>query len=236
MCLLKKIDHRQMGSSNHGWLKSLFHFSFAEYQNPDNIHFGVLRVINDDLIDPNSGFGMHPHRDMEIISYVVEGELTHADNMGNQATISRGHVQYMSAGTGVYHSEHNLGKETLRLLQIWIFPDKKGRTPQYGENLFLWEERQNQWLHMVSGSNGTAPIKIHQDINIYSIEIEEDKEVLFSVQNNRQAYMVQIEGESIVQDVDLFAQDAMEIIEEEVLIRAKTKAHILMIEMKKFHS
>ena len=99
--MLRKIDHTKMGSSNLGWLQSIFHFSFAQYYNPENINFGVLRVINDDQIAPGTGFDPHPHRDMEIISYVIDGELTHADSMGNQRTVKRGHVQYMSAGTGV---------------------------------------------------------------------------------------------------------------------------------------
>ncbi len=119
--MLKKIESKNMGSSNLGWLRSKFHFSFAEYYNPNNINFGVLRVINDDLIEAGTGFDTHPHKDMEIISYVVNGDLTHEDSMGNKNTITRGHVQFMSAGSGVYHSEHNFGKEILRLLQIWIF-------------------------------------------------------------------------------------------------------------------
>src|SRR5690554_6732108 len=105
--MLRKIDNTKMGRSNLGWLQSIFHFSFAEYYNPNNINFGVLRVINDDIIAPNTGFDMHPHRDMEIISYVIDGELTHEDSMGNKGALTRGQVQYMSAGTGVYHSEHN---------------------------------------------------------------------------------------------------------------------------------
>ena len=122
--MLRKLDHNNMGKSNLGWLRSVFHFSFAEYYNPKNINFGVLRVINDDLVDSQTGFPTHPHQNMEIISYVVNGELTHGDSMGNESTITRGHVQYMSAGTGVYHSEQNFGDETLRLLQIWILPDQ----------------------------------------------------------------------------------------------------------------
>lgn len=122
--MLRKIESKNMGSINMDWLKSIFHFSFAQYYNPDNMNFGVLRVINDDLIKANTGFDTHPHKDMEIISYVVRGQLTHGDSMGNENTLNRGHVQYMSAGTGVYHSEHNLGEKTLRLLQIWILPDR----------------------------------------------------------------------------------------------------------------
>ncbi len=168
--MLRRIESKNMGSSNLGWLRSKFHFSFAEYYNPNNINFGVLRVINDDLIEAGTGFDTHPHKDMEIISYVVNGDLTHEDSMGNKNTITRGHVQFMSAGSGVYHSEHNFGKEILRLLQIWIFPDKQGYKPSYGDYRFNWDDRHNKWLHMVSGKNGNAPIKINQDINIYSLE------------------------------------------------------------------
>ena len=173
--MLRKIDHRQMGKSNLGWLQSIFHFSFAEYYNPENINFGVLRVINDDQIAPGTGFGTHPHRDMEIISYVVDGSLTHADSMGNQRDVKRGHIQYMSAGTGVLHSEHNRSTDPLRMLQIWILPDKQGYAPNYGDYLFEWEERKNKWLHMVSDKEGSAPVKINQDVNFYSLNLKREK-------------------------------------------------------------
>jgi len=222
-----------MGSSNLGWLISKFHFSFAEYYNPSNIKFGVLRVINDDLIEANTGFDTHPHKDMEIISYVVDGELTHGDSMGNKNTINRGHVQYMSAGTGVYHSEHNLGKDRLRLLQIWIFPDKQGYKPNYGDYRFNWDDRKNKWLHMVSSKDGDAQIKINQDANIYSLDLDKGKEISFQVNSKRQVYLVQIEGSTIINDVDLNDRDGMEIVEEDILIQAKENAHILILEMKK---
>lgn len=231
--MLRKIESKNMGSSNLGWLKSKFHFSFAEYYNPDNINFGVLRVINDDLIQSNTGFDTHPHRDMEIISYVVNGELTHKDSMGNKNTITRGHVQYMSAGTGVYHSEHNFGKDTLRLLQIWIFPDQKGYKPNYGDYRFNWDDRQNKWLHMVSSKDGDAIIKINQDINVYSLELEKGKEISFPVKEGRQAYLVQIEGALLVNEVELNERDGMEIVEEDILIKAQETSHIIVLEMKK---
>ena len=231
--MLRKIDSRNMGSSNLEWLISKFHFSFAEYYNPSNIKFGVLRVINDDLIEAKTGFDTHPHRDMEIISYVVDGELTHGDSMGNKNTITRGHVQYMSAGTGVYHSEHNLGKDRLRLLQIWIFPDKQGYKPNYGDYRFNWDDRKNKWLHMVSSKNGDAEIKINQDANIYSLDLDKGKEISFQVNKKRQAYLVQIEGSTIINDIDLNDRDGMEIVEEDILIQAKENAHILILEMKK---
>lgn len=231
--MLRKIESKNMGSSNLGWLRSKFHFSFAEYYNPDNIQFGVLRVINDDLIEAGTGFDTHPHRNMEIISYVVNGDLTHRDSMGNKNTITRGQVQYMSAGTGVLHSEHNFGKDLLRLLQIWIFPAENGLQPNYGDYSFNWDDRKNNWLLMVSGLNGDAPIKINQDANIYSLELEKGKDIQFPVNDSRQAYLVQIEGTSVINDIELSDRDGMEIVEEEISINAKETSHILLIEMKK---
>ncbi|MGG2063653.1 pirin family protein [Bacillus sp. S14(2024)] len=231
--MFKKIDHKQMGRANHGWLNTHFHFSFADYYNPNNMRFGALRVINDDLVAAQTGFDMHPHRDMEIISYVVDGALTHQDSMGNRGTIERGHVQYMSAGTGVFHSEHNLGDETLRLLQIWILPDRAGHTPNYGEFKFDWNKRENTWFHMVSPIDGGAPIEIHQDANLYSLALEKGKEITFSVGEGRQAYLVQIEGSGIVNGETLVMRDAAEVIEEDIRIQAAETAHYLVIEMKK---
>lgn len=231
--MLHKLDNNKMGRSNLGWLNSVFHFSFAEYYNPQNMNFGVLRVINDDLIAPQTGFNTHPHQNMEIISYLVNGELTHKDSMGNESTITRGHVQYMSAGTGVYHSEQNFGDETLRLLQIWIVPNKAGHTPNYGDYRFKMEDRHNKWQHMVSNKEGQAPIKIHQDANIYSLELDQDKEISFPVAAGRQAYLVQIEGSSTINNLTLTARDALEIIEEDIQIKTNETSHFLVIEMQK---
>lgn len=231
--MLRRIDNTKMGVSNLGWLKSKFHFSFAEYYNPENINFGTLRVINDDLVMPGTGFGTHPHRDMEIISYIIDGEITHGDSMGNKNTLSRGHVQYMSAGTGVWHSEYNLGKDTLRFLQIWILPDKKNNTPNYGDYKFNWDERKNKWLNIVSSKQGTAPIKINQDSNIFVLELEKDNEIEFNVGNNRQAYLVQIEGTSEINNITLNMRDAMEITEENIKIKAQETSHYLLVEMNK---
>ena len=162
--MLRKIDSAGLGTSDLGWLRSRFHFSFAEYRDPDNVSFGVLRVLNDDLVAPGRGFGTHPHNDFEILSYVVDGALTHADSMGNEHTLTRGEVQYMSAGKGVLHSEYNRGDTTLRFLQIWIFPDEKGHEPAYGDHRFPWEARRNQWLVIAAGPDGDAPVTVHQDV------------------------------------------------------------------------
>ena len=230
--MIRKIDKNNMGKSDLGWLKSIFHFSFAEYHNPKNINFGVLRVINDDLIAENTGFPLHPHKDMEIITYVVNGEVTHTDSIGNESVIRRGEVQYMSAGTGIYHSEaNNSSTEVLRALQIWILPDFRNHVPNYGEYRFEWSDRKNKFLHMVSSKSGAAPIKINQDINIYTIFLEKGLSEEFQVTKGRQAYYVQIEGEADVNGEKLYQSDALESINESLKIDAKTGSHIMIFEM-----
>lgn len=230
--MIRKLDHQNMGRSNLGWLQSLFHFSFADYYNPANMNFGVLRVVNDDLVQAGTGFATHPHRDMEIISYVIDGHLTHGDSMGNQNTITRGHVQYMSAGTGIQHSEYNLGEQTARFLQIWILPDRKGHVPQYGDFRFDWESRHNQWLQIVSSPDGTAPIKIHQDANLFVLELDAGNSIDFDLGSDRQAYLIQIEGTSLANGLALDTRDAAEISSETITLEAQTKSHYILIDIK----
>ncbi|WP_320035811.1 pirin family protein [Halarcobacter sp.] len=231
--MLKKLPKENMGGSNLGWLRSRFHFSFAEYYNPQNMNFGVLRVINDDLIEPNSGFNTHPHSNMEIISYVIDGEITHKDSMGNEETLKRGEVQYLSAGDGIYHSEHNLhNSKILRLLQIWILPPKNGLPKLYGSHKFKEEERKNNLLNIVSSTNGEAKVKIHQDINMYVSELDKNKELEYDIKTNRQIYFVLIEGKANINDIILDYGDALEITEEKsIKIEALENSHFLFIEM-----
>lgn len=233
--MLKKLPKENMGKSNLGWLESRFHFSFAEYRNPNNMNFGVLRVLNDDIVHANSGFDMHPHSNMEIISYVVKGEITHKDSMGNAETLKRGEVQYLSAGDGIYHSEHNIHKsDDLRLLQIWIIPPKAGLPRLYGSKRYEEKDRINKFLNIVSSTDGTADIKIYQDINIYVSELEIDKSLEFEIKENRQVYFVQIEGSSNINEITLNAGDAMEIVDiEKIEIKALENSHFLFIEMAK---
>jgi len=233
--MLKKLPKENMGTSNLGWLESCFHFSFAQYRNPNNINFGVLRVLNDDIIHPKSGFDTHPHSNMEIISYVVNGEITHKDSMGNSETLKRGEVQYLSAGDGIYHSEHNVHKsEDLRLLQIWIIPPFAGLPRLYGSKRFEEIDRKNTLLNIVSSQEGTADIKIYQDVNIYVSELEINKSLEFEIKEDRQVYFVQIEGSSNINEITLNAGDAMEIVDiEEIEIKALENSHFLFIEMAK---
>ncbi len=232
--MLKKLPKENMGTSNLGWLESRFHFSFAEYRNPENINFGVLRVLNDDIVHPQSGFDMHPHENMEIISYVVDGEITHKDSMGNQETLKKGEVQYLSAGDGIFHSEHNLHRsKDLRLLQIWVYPPKRGLPRLYGSHKFTKEERENKLLNIVSSQDGNAKIKIYQDVQFYVSELEKNKSIKFDITENKQVYFVLIEGIALINGIELNHGDAMEITKESNLeIKATENSHFLFIEMK----
>jgi len=215
------------------WLDTVHHFSFSEYYNPSNMQFGSLRVLNDDLIRGHSGFDTHPHKDMEIVSYLVEGALTHRDSLGNEGTIRRGEVQYMSAGRGIFHSEINEGNETVRLLQIWILPSAKNLEPNYGDYKYEWKERENTLLHLVSPQNGNAPVKLHQDVNMYATELQQGKNLEFPLPSGRQCYIVQIEGTSLINGVSLKERDSLEAAEENLKIEAIGMSHLLFIEMGK---
>jgi redox-sensitive bicupin YhaK (pirin superfamily) len=192
-------DGTAFGWSNANWLKSRFHFSFAEWRGgPSN--FGCLRVMNDDLVQPERGFGTHPHRDMEIMTFIVDGNLTHKDSMGTQETLGRGSFQFMTAGSGIQHSEHNLAKTPLRFIQSWVVPRSRGLKPNYGsfdagENAA--QARRNQWAHLVSDVQASAdtPVKIHQDCNVYVSELTAESQLPpMALSNDRQAYMLCVEG------------------------------------------
>lgn len=231
--MIKHLQKENMGKSNLGWLKSTFHFSFAQYRNPKNVNFGVLRVLNDDLVAPNSGFDFHPHENMEIVSYIVDGEITHKDSLGNHETLKRGEVQYLSAGNGILHSEFNMHQsKNLRLLQIWIYPPSKGLPRLYGSQKYTNEQRENKFLNIVSGQSGDSQIKLYQDVNIFVSEF--DKTLNYEIKENRQIYFVLIEGEVKVNGVAMNLGDALEIVDEKSLnIEPLTKSHILFVEMQK---
>lgn len=233
--MLKKIDSQNLYLANHGWLISRFHFSFSEYYNPKNIKFGVLRVLNDDLVQPETGFGTHPHQDMEIVSYCVEGKLTHRDSMGSKETLGRGDAQYMTAGTGITHSEMNESPDKLlRFLQIWILPDKEERTPQYGSKRFAFAERHNKFLQIASGQKKNGAIYLSQDANIFVSELDSGKKLGYVNESDRQSYLVCIEGDLNVNGIELNERDAMEIAgKEELTLYAKSIAHLLIIEIQR---
>ena len=231
--MIKIYRADKLGKSDLGWLKSKHHFVFAEYYDRKRVHFGNIRVINDDLIAPNSGFEMHSHENMEIISYIVSGQLTHQDSMGNKRVVKRGEVQYMSAGTGVEHSEYNYGNKTTRLLQIWIFPNQEDLQPNYGDYAYKWEDRINKLLPVVSPFEGNALVKINQDTNIYVSYLEAKQTLDFKITKNRQAYFVQIEGSSFLNTVNIYEGDGVEITDEDFKITGKGNSHFLIIELPK---
>jgi redox-sensitive bicupin YhaK (pirin superfamily) len=194
----------------------------------------VLRVLNDDTVQPDEGFDTHPHKNMEIISYVVNGELTHADSMRNEETLTRGMSQYMSAGTGVHHSEFNRGSGILRFLQIWILPDANGYKPNYGSVRFEFSERENKWLPIAAqygDEKSSAPIRVHADINMSAIYLRDGEHAAFNVAQNRQAYVVLIEGTADIGGIKMTERDALEVTGEDVEITPDGIAHVLAIEM-----
>jgi len=233
--MMQKIAKEAMFNAQQGWLKSRFHFSFAQYHDPKNIQFEALRVLNDDIIAPQSGFDMHPHRDMEIVTYIIDGELTHQDSMGHRETLGRGEVQYISAGTGLNHSEHNMHPDKpLRLLQMWILPPTKGLEPSYGSHRYTQADRTNALLNIVSPQSGDAPIKLYQDVNFYVGELDTGQNITFELAHERQIYFVQIEGSSDINGTILHYGDALKIVEEEAVpIKAVETSHFLFIEMLK---
>lgn len=231
--MINKIDHTNMGSFKNEWLNTIYHFSFNNYYNPENINFGSLRVINDDIISPNTGFPTHPHKDMEIITYIIEGELSHKDSMGNISTIIPGQIQYMSAGKGVFHSEFNESNDFTRLLQIWIYPDKRDHEPDYGDYTYDIDQQKNQWLHLVSPKSGPAPVKINQDSNIYTMTLEKGISGSFTIPKGRQGYLVQVKGSSTINNIHLSERDALTAIEENIYITSEESSQYLLIEMKK---
>ena len=198
--------------TNGNWLKSRFHFSFAEYWNARNTNFGSLRVMNDDLVQPHRGFGAHPHRDMEIITYIVQGELTHKDSMGTEESLGRGAIQFMTAGRGVTHSEHNHGDVPLRFIQTWIQPRASGLKPNYGSCSGKMEK--NVLKHLVSSAQDDSvetPVKINQEVNAFASELDLGEKTSFEMTPSQQAYLLCIEGDVKVNGKQLHKYDACEI-------------------------
>lgn len=200
--------------TNKNWLKSRFHFSFAEYNSHKNSDFGVLRVMNDDLVQPHRGFGTHPHRDMEIITYIVHGELSHQDSMGTCESLGRGSIQFMTAGSGIRHSEFNHGDKPLRFIQTWIVPRQYGLKPNYGSYAANHDLKKNQLQHLVSDVQDTTtktPVEINQDLNAYAAELELGQKVTYNLPMNQQAYLLCIEGGVMINGQQLKKYDACEI-------------------------
>jgi redox-sensitive bicupin YhaK (pirin superfamily) len=188
MINIRKSDER--GRANHGWLDTHFTFSFADYFDPEHVQFRTLRVMNDDRIAGGGGFPMHPHRDMEIVTYVLEGKLEHRDSMGNGSVIKPGDIQYMSAGTGVTHSEFNASKtEPVHLYQIWMFPEKKGLKPVYDQKNFSKAEKRGRLRVVASPDGRDGSVKIRQDNEVYAAVLGAGESVRHELKPERHAYV-----------------------------------------------
>jgi quercetin 2,3-dioxygenase len=203
------------GKANFGWLDSKHTFSFGNYYDPQHMGFSSLRVINEDKVEPSKGFGTHPHRDMEIITYVLEGALEHKDSIGNGSIIRPGDIQRMSAGTGIAHSEFNASHtDRVHFLQIWILPDKTGIKPSYEQKHFSVEEKQGKLRLVASPDGKDNSVIIHQDANLYVAALNKGDRVNYSVNNNRSLWLQIVRGSIEINDRLLGASDGAAITQE----------------------
>jgi redox-sensitive bicupin YhaK (pirin superfamily) len=202
----------ERGFADHGWLKSFHSFAFADYFDPQHIEFGPLRVINEDRVAPGAGFGTHGHRDMEIISYVLSGQLAHRDSMGNGSTLRPGDVQRMSAGTGVRHSEFNgSSEEPVHFLQIWIAPDRTGLVPGYEERRFEASEKRGRQRLIASPDGSDASVQVHQDVRLYAGLFDGAERTLLDIGADRRLYVHVARGSLKANGVALSAGDALKL-------------------------
>lgn len=225
----------ERGKAEFGWLSSRHTFSFGEYHDPQHMGFGDLRVINEDRVKPARGFGSHPHRDMEIITYVLEGALEHKDSIGTGSVIRPGEVQRMSAGTGIVHSEFNHSPEKeVHFLQIWILPEKNGIEPGYEQKKFEEKNLKNQ-LHLVASRNGRdGSLTVHQDINLYVSKIEPDIKLKKSFGKDRKIWVQVARGKIALNGHTLEAGDGAAIAEEDnIEITGLEKSEILVFDVRK---
>ena len=223
------------GHANHGWLDTYHTFSFASYHDQSRVHFGALRVINDDTVEGGYGFGKHPHDNMEIITIVLEGALEHKDSMGHTEAIHQNEVQVMSAGTGIFHSEYNHNKgEEVKLFQIWIFPNKHNVTPRYEQRVFDVADRLNKLQALVSPiDNNDEGLKIQQDAWIYRTALEKGKSLKYTIHSDKHGlYVLVAEGAATVNGQKMNRRDGMGISETtEVEIMADNDADIILLEV-----
>ena len=227
--MIKTYTFKQLGHANHGWLNARHHFSFANYYNPERMGFGALRVINDDIIKAGAGFDTHPHKDMEIITYVRKGAITHRDSRGNLGRTEAGDVQVMSAGTGIYHSEFNLESEDTNLYQIWIEPNKTGVQPRWDARKFPTEETVGGLTLLVSG-DGRAPLQIHQDATVHAGPINAGSELGHAIKH--QAYLLVSKGAITLDGHSLKQGDGAEIRDvDSINLTAVTDAEVLIIDV-----
>jgi redox-sensitive bicupin YhaK (pirin superfamily) len=231
MLTIRKANER--GHADHGWLNTYHTFSFADYYDPEHMGFRDLRVINEDRVQAGEGFPTHPHRNMEIISYVLEGSLEHKDSMGNGSIIVPGEVQRMSAGTGITHSEFNHSRsELVHFLQIWILPDREGVTPGYEQKFYPDEEKRGKWRLIASVDGREGSVSIHQDVNLYATLLEAGEVVVHSIPQNRHAWLQVARGQIVVNGQKMSYGDGLAVSREERLtVSGDVSAEILLFDL-----
>lgn len=231
MIKIKRSNDR--GYADHGWLKSFHSFSFANYYNPDEMGFSDLRVINDDIVSASNGFGIHPHKNMEIFTYVLEGALKHEDTLGNQAIIKAGDVQLMSTGKGVQHSEINASeKDRVHLLQIWVLPSENGTEPLYQQQHFTRDEKLNQLKLIISQDGSRNSMKILQDASVFASVLEEGEKTNYLADDKRNVYIHVAKGELQVNDEVLNSGDAIILTTPEIInIKAMIETEFLLFDL-----
>jgi hypothetical protein len=222
----------RLGGADHGWLKARHHFSFAGYHDPDNMGWGPIRVWNDDEIAPNSGFPPHPHADMEIITYVRKGAITHKDSLGNEGRTEAGDVQVMSAGSGIRHAEYNLEPETTTLFQIWIEPKGRGGDPRWGAKPFPKGDRAGKFVTLASGIEGDEDaLMIRTDARVAGATLKAGESTEYRLGKDRHAYLVPAVGAVEVNGVRLGARDGAAVKDEEVLtVTALEDAEVVLVD------
>ncbi len=231
--LIRRSQDR--GHTNRGWLDSYHSFSFGNYYEANWMGFSALRVINEDVIAPAQGFGTHSHNNMEIITYVLQGELAHKDSMGNIETIKQGHVQRMTAGTGVSHSEFNASDSApVHLVQIWIVPNQQNLVPSYEDGFFTDEQKQNQWCMLASENSEAGSLKVHQDMTLLVSKLDERKTLKYILNEGRSAYLQVASGNLRIAGEQLNAGDAAMVYDAETIeIMAINQAEILLFDLPK---
>lgn len=221
--MIKTIKDQDRYHFSNDWLSTYWHFSFDNYYDPDNMGWGALRVFNDDVVQPSTGFPTHAHREMEIITYVLEGELEHKDSTGGLGRIHPGEVQRMSAGTGIRHSEYNPSAETpVHLLQMWIIPATNGLSPSYEQQQFSAGQRQGRLLPIASGRGESGTVKLHQDASIYVSDLGQSDRLTHSLEGGRRAYLFVIDGDLQLNEADALTRGDQARIENERELRFAT--------------
>lgn len=222
----------QRGKTRIDWLDSRHSFSFGDYYDPGNMGFGVLRVINEDIVKPSAGFGTHPHRDMEIITYVLEGALEHKDSLGTGSVIVPGDVQRMSAGTGILHSEFNALKDKpVHLLQIWIMPGKRGFAPSYEQKNFTTKRKPGQFTLLVSPDGREDTISIHQDALVYAMDLKKGQEQVYAINKGRMVWVQIARGEVTLNGQGMKQGDGAAVMQETALQFSDGEAEILVFDL-----